>query len=251
LKIIKKLAGLIGYKLIDKSNAKLERSFEKYLIKVEDFLEPLIKQKKIKKIIQVGANDGRRDDFLYKIFNNNLDAILIEPIENAFEKLKKNYKNFDNVKCLNLAIDISHNQKKKIYTLDLRYEEYYKKKFNEANVEWLNVLSSFSRDHLIKSGIKNKHICSKEVNIITFVDLIKTYNYQDVDLIIIDTEGFDTVLVNNFIDKLNIEPIIIFEWIHAKKMDILNLLEKLKTKNYYVLKIGKDLICYQKKNSVS
>ncbi len=126
-KFLKKLIGLIGYKLIDKDSAKVERSVEKYSIKVEDFLFPLIKEKKIKKVIQVGANDGKSDDFLFKFLNQDIDAILIEPIDGAFKKLEENCKSFNKVKCLNKAVDLTSGEKK-IYTLDLEFKDYYKKK---------------------------------------------------------------------------------------------------------------------------
>ena len=48
-KFLKKIIGLIGYKLVDKNYTKLERSLEKYTIEVKDILKPLIKKKKNKK----------------------------------------------------------------------------------------------------------------------------------------------------------------------------------------------------------
>ena len=244
-KFLKKLIGLIGYKLIDKDSAKVERSVEKYLIKVEDFLFPLIKEKKIKKVIQVGANDGKSDDFLFKFLNQDIDAILIEPIDDAFKKLEENCKSFNKVKCLNKAVDFT-NGEKTIYTPDLDFKDYYKKKYNDSNVGWLNVLSSFDKNHLIKHGIKRNHITSKKISCITFQQIIEDFNYQDFDLLIVDTEGYDCNLVNNFMDKIDLKPLIVFEWIHAKKFEIIDLLDKMKKKNYHFLKIGRDLICYQK-----
>jgi len=243
-KFLKKIIGLIGYKLVDKNYTKLERSLEKYTIEVKDILKPLIKIKKIKKIIQVGANDGKTDDFLSDLFNKELDAILIEPIEGAFKRLKENYKTFKNIKCLNFAVGLN-NHEKKIYTTDIKDKKYYQKKFKSDNVEFLDVLSSFDKNHLIKHGIKNKDITSKIINCITFKQLIEDYNYQDLDLLTIDTEGFDYTLVNNFIDTINLKPLIIFEWMHIKDSELIVLLKKLKKKDYLFVKIGKDLIVYQ------
>ena len=61
-----------------------------------------------------------------------------------------------------------------------------------------------------------------------------------------DTEGYDCKLINNFIETINIKPIIIFEWIHGDKLEINNLLSKLKNLNYNFMKIGRDLICFQR-----
>jgi FkbM family methyltransferase len=243
-KLLKKLIALIGYKLIDKDSAKTERSVEKYSTNVEDFLGPLIKKKIIKKVIQVGANDGKSDDFLFKYLSQGLDAILIEPIDNAFKKLEANCKSFNKVRCLNKAVDLTNNIKE-IYTVDFNFKNFYQKKYKREDVDWLNILSSFDKNHLIKHGIKKNHIITKKISCVTFQKIIQDFNYNDFDLLIVDTEGYDCTLINNFIDTVDLKPLIIFEWIHAKAPEIIKLLDKLKYKDYHFLKFGRDLICYQ------
>ena len=244
-KLLKKIIGAIGYKLIDKKSAKSERIIENFSLKIEDILKHLIRKKKIKKIIQIGANDGKSDDFLFNCFDDNLEAILIEPVEDAFKKLEKNYENFVKAKCLNLAVDID-NKSKEIFCVNRKFYEFYKKKYNEVNVEWLDVLSSFNKKHLINHGIKEKHIVSKFIECKTISELINQYNFQNFDLLIIDVEGYDLVILNNFIQTINIKPMIIFEWIHAQKNDIEKLLIELEGLNYKFLRIGRDLICFQR-----
>ena len=243
-KLLKKIVGAIGYKLIDKKSAKTERLIDNFSLKIEDILKPLIKNKKIKKIIQVGANDGKSDDFLYNCLNNDLEIILIEPIKDAFIKLKKNYESFQKVKCLNLAIDIE-NKNKEIFSVNKKFYKFYEKKYNDTNVEWLDVLSSFNKKHLIDHGILEKHIVSKLIECKTLSELIIQHNFQNLDLLIIDVEGYDIVLLNNFIKTINIKPMIIFEWIHAHETEVENLLIKLGNLNYKFLRIGRDLVCYQ------
>lgn len=247
LKFLKKIIGSIGYKLVNKNSVKTERIINNFSVKIDDILQSLIRKKKIKKIIQVGAHDGKSDDFLFKCFNDDLEALLIEPIEDAFLNLEKNYKNFKKVKCLNLAVDIN-NQKKEIFSVNKNYYEFYKKKYKKLNVDWLSVLSSFDKQHLIDHGIKKNHISSKLIKCQTFNELINNYNYQELDLLIIDAEGYDFILVNNFLETINIRPIIIFEWIHFKNNEIEKLLIKLKNLNYNFLQIGRDLVCFQKGN---
>jgi FkbM family methyltransferase len=245
-KFLKKIIGSIGYKLIDKKSSKTERFIDSLSIKVEDIIKPLINKKKIKKIIQVGANDGSSDDFLFKCFNKELNAILIEPIKDAFIKLKTNYKKYPKVNCLNLALGVE-NGIKEIFSVNSDCYEFYKKKYNKTDVKWLTILSSFNKKHLINHGIKENHIISHSVNCITFDKLINDYDYYDMDLLIIDTEGYDVDLINSFIEKFEINPLIIFEWIHAEKNEISSLIEKLKKRNYQFLKVGRDLVCFQEK----
>ena len=243
-KFLKKIIGAIGYKLFDKNSVKTERIVDQISYNAGDFLKILIKKKKIKKIIQVGANDGQSDDFLSKSFTQDLQAILIEPIEDAFNNLKKNYKIFPKVQCLNIAVDIK-SDKKNIYSVNPKYYSYYKDKYQQKSVDWLTVLSSFSREHLKKHGVQEKHIIAKSIECKTFNQIINTYNYHDLDLLIVDTEGYDYTLVNNFIEIVKIKPMIIFEWIHCNEKEIKKLLLKLKSNNYNFFKTGRDLICMQ------
>ena len=244
-KFLKKIIGSIGYKLVDKKSLKTERFIDNLSVKIENIIQPLIDKKKINKIIQVGANDGKSDDFLSKCLNTDLNAILIEPINDAFLKLKKNYEQHTNVNCLNLAVGIE-NGSREIFSVNSDYYEHYKKKFQKMNVDWLNILSSFDKNHLINHGIKKHHIKSSNINCITFSKLINDYDYYDVDLLIVDTEGYDVDLVNNFIETLAIKPMIIFEWIHAEKNEIEFLLSRLEKLNYKFLKLGRDLVCFQR-----
>ena len=244
-KFLKKIIGSIGYKLVDKKSVKTERLIDNFSLKIENILQPLINKKKVNKIIQVGANDGKSDDYLFKCFNKDLDAILIEPIEDAFLKLKENYKKFSKVKCLNLAVDIE-NGNKEIFSVNKKFYEFYEKKYKKANVDWLSILSSFSKEHLINHGIKKDHITSNNIQCKTFLKLMDDFDFHDLDLLVIDTEGYDIKLINNFIETLKIKPMIIFEWIHAEKTEIELLLNKLKKLNYEFLKLGRDLICFQR-----
>jgi hypothetical protein len=145
-KILKKFLGILGYKILPKETVKTERIIESSAFNCLDFIKFLIAEKKINQIIQVGANDGKSDDFLRDSINKDTAVLLVEPIKSAFSELKKNYSNFVNVKFVNKAIDIS-NDKKKIYSVDPKYYEYYERKYNAKDVSWLTVLASFQKNH--------------------------------------------------------------------------------------------------------
>ena len=109
MKIFKKFIGSLGYKLIEKNLIKNDRIISSYdIFNIENFMDALISFNKDIEIIQVGSNDGVNDDFLNDyIKKNNLKSILVEPIKENFNKLKKNYENFEKVKFLNNNIVIT------------------------------------------------------------------------------------------------------------------------------------------------
>ena len=63
-KLLKKILGALGFKIFPKETIKTERFIESSSINSGDLIKLLINKKKINNIIQIGANDGKSDDFL-------------------------------------------------------------------------------------------------------------------------------------------------------------------------------------------
>ena len=148
--------------------------------------------------------------------NTDTNVLLVEPIKSAFEQLEKNYSGYKNVKFVNKAIDIKSG-KRDIFSVNPKYYDFYEKKYQSNDVSWLTVLASFHKNHLEYHGIKSNHIQSTEIDCINFKELIDQYNFENLDLLVVDTEGYDEILITNFIQNTNIRPLIILEWIHIQK----------------------------------
>ena len=90
-KILKKIVGLFGYKLIDKDLVKNNRIIEdKSYLEITKILNYLLKNNIVKSLIQIGANDGKRFDNLNKLIKDyKVKSLLVEPIEEHFKDLKK------------------------------------------------------------------------------------------------------------------------------------------------------------------
>ena len=244
-KLLKKILGALGFKVFPKETIKTERFIESASFNSGDLVKLLINKKKINNIIQIGANDGKSDDFLRTSINTDTNVLLVEPIKSAFEQLEKNYSSYKNVKFVNKAIDIKSG-KRDIFSVNPKYYDFYEKKYQSKDVSWLTVLASFDKNHLEYHGIKSGHIQSIEIDCINFKELIDQYNFDSLDLLVVDTEGYDEILITNFIQNTNIRPLIIFEWIHIQKNKAEDLIELLELNNYKFLKLNKDLICIQK-----
>ena len=101
-------------------------------------------------------------------------------------------------KFINKAIDVVTG-KKNIFSVNPKYYNFYEKKYKSKDVSWLTVLASFHKEHLEYHGIKSKHIQSTEIDCINFKELIEQNDFQKLDLLVVDTEGYDDVLITNFI----------------------------------------------------
>ena len=247
-KLLKKITGILGYKIFNKNFIKSERILNSNTLKIDEILNNICVNNNFKKIIQLGANDGISDDFMFSIIKkNNISAILLEPLNENFIKLKKNYSDYKNITILKKAVDIKDG-KRKIYKINNDYYDYYKKKYNTENGDWINVLASFDKKHLLEHGIKMSHISEEEVESISIKNVIEKNNFQDFNLLVSDIEGYDYEIIIELLSHTNYRPCIVFEWVHMNERKIFEVCEILKKENYSLIKINKDLVCINKNN---
>ena len=100
-KILKKFCGILGYKLLPKNYIKNRRYLSKFgYLNLEKIISDLAEKKIINSLIQIGANDGLKDDPLVNIIKKfKLESLLLEPIKKYFLSLKNNYLNYYDNYC--------------------------------------------------------------------------------------------------------------------------------------------------------
>lgn len=236
-KILKKILGLVGYKLIEKEVFKNERLISgKSYLTIDKLLKTLFEEKKINYLIQIGANDGERFDVLnYYIKKYQTKSLLVEPIKENFEKLKKNYKNCSFVSFDNCAISVN-NEITHLYKVSPKYIKNYN--------NHIPGITSFDKKHLLKHGVKSHHIISENVTSINMENLISKHNLKSFDLLFVDAEGYDGKIVIDFLTSTLIRPIIILEFIHIKNDVFKNLINNLEQKKYIFFSLDENLVCY-------
>lgn len=197
--------------------------------------------------VQVGGNDGFQNDPLYKfVKKNRWKGIVLEPQNKAFENLTKLYKK-DPVIPVNKALSDNDEPQK-----------LYKVAFCEDR--WATGLSSFIRSHLearVKDGyIDNKcrekgiqppadkadYIKAVEVACTSFSSLFSKHNVSQVDLLHIDTEGFDYEVIRLFDFDRFAPKLIAFEHIHLTDSDKKECMQYLKNIGYNLTVQDMDII---------
>ena len=176
-----------------------------------DFLEGVIIsvlsiQKKVK-IIQIGANDGVNGDPLHAIvkkYKSNIKYLGIEPDEETFFELKKNYSGMDNVYLVNKLI--GDGSIINFYTFNKNYKKFDKYGSGLNSVDKESVLRQLN-----KRGLKNfrKYIDVKECQTFTLKRAVEEYpEMLDADFLQIDAEGFDDeIIYNSSIKEFNFKVI--------------------------------------------
>ena len=239
-KLLKKIAGALDYKLVEKNLIKNNRLVNsKSILNLNLILKKIFDSQKVECLIQIGANDGNRFDELNKFIKEyRVKSILVEPINEYFEVLKRNYKNFENVYFENSAITVGAKEKEIFIVNSNNLKDY------DEHIKGIN---SFDKKHLIKHGVKLSHIIKKKINCISILNLLEKYNISKLDILFVDAEGYDGDIVVDFLNNSKQEPILIFEYIHVENKILKNLISILNEKKYSYFNINENLICLPNK----
>ncbi len=241
-KLLKKILGVLNYKIVDKTYFKNTRVISgNSSFNTENLIKELFK-KKLKKIIQIGANDGKRFDILNKfIKRNKTNSILIEPIKQNYLELKKNYKKCNYVQLENSAISVN-NEINYLYKVNEKFLKFYD--------NHIPGITSFKKNHLIKHGVSKRHISREKVNCLSIKKLFSKYKIKKLDLLFIDAEGYDGDILLDFFKMKKFFPIIIFEYIHIDNNVLKKVIDKLKKNKYKFFTVNENVICLPKNKSI-
>lgn len=190
--------------------------------------------------IQVGAFDGITCDPLRKyLAKYNWTGLMAEPQPMPFEALQSLYGSFEKIKLLNAAIG-HRDGDMKLYILE-----------GDNLPNWSKGMASFSRNNLVKHAYLihdiEKHIKEITVPIVTFNEIFKIGDIKELDLLQIDTEGFDAKIIRLFPFTVCKPLIIHFESKHIEKNELDALLRELIALDYLVARDGsEDMLAVQK-----
>lgn len=193
-------------------------------------------------VIQIGSNDGKTGDPIFELINrkHNWEVLLVEPVPYLFERLKSNYGSGRRFSFENVAINdgttqvfywVSDEAKKDIPNLPV----------------WYDQLGSFNKFNILThlDGILEPYIRELHVEGITLNKLIERNNIKAVDILHIDTEGYDWKVLSQFdLEKYN-PLIILFEYKHLANSEIQGARDFLKNK-YNIFQFEGDYLCLRK-----
>lgn len=220
-KILKKF----GYEIVKRS-------------KFFDLLESLREQQEAFTFVQVGANDGVRfDDLYFFVTEKRCKGLVIEPMRDYFERLVVNYKDYPQIKPVRLALHPTR-EKCTLYRVDpARAHEL---------PHWAVGIASFLPNHHALSNTPSEYIVEEEVNCMPLMNLLKLEGITQMDLLQIDTEGFDAEIIK-MIDFSVIKPRIIkYEHVGLSEADKQGTELMLKQHGYSVFREGGDSIAVRK-----
>jgi FkbM family methyltransferase len=187
-------------------------------------------------VVQVGANDGVRNDPIHHlILKYQLSGLLVEPIPDLFARLQANYSDYPNVQFECCAIGDADGE----LTI-------YRVQPNDVLPDWTQGLASFNKQHLssAKFGVPNleKYVEPLPVPVLTMKSLIQKHRISKISLLQVDTEGFDCQIVMGALNS-GLRPIVInYEYIHATPQERLACKERMASLGYKFIDVGRDTL---------
>lgn len=203
--------------ILKKFNLKMNYFMDNDYFDFKKFIFNYMKKKEKIYFVQIGGNDGILNDPIYdlcKKFPEKFYGYIFEPVPEYFSELKQNYKFSNNISLLNLAINNS-SETAKIFKV--------KKNFLNKLDDLSKGIASFQKDWW-----KTKSNFVKDINMIEEIDvkcvhthyITNNLNIDHIDLLIIDTEGYDFEILKNFEFNKSKPNIIHFE--HGLIDDVMN-----------------------------
>lgn len=185
--------------------------------------------------LQIGAFDGQVGDEIFELIKRfPVRGVLVEPQPTAFEKLRALHGERDNLLLVNGAIDRVTGTR-----------PFYMS--TKEDVEF----ASFDRNHLLRQGLASKEIVSHEISCLTVDDVLRLANFDTVDLLQIDAEGYDYEILKS-IDFDRVCPKILrFEYRHFSDDDLQECLKMLAARGYRFLTEKLDLVAVLNKPASS
>jgi FkbM family methyltransferase len=183
--------------------------------------------------VQIGAHDGKSGDSIYPVARKKQwRGILIEPVRYLFERLVENYDGASGIAFENVAL-----------APEKGYRTFYRLKENgDVLPAWYDQIGSLNRNTILshRHDIPNieDYLLEELVECVTFSDLVAKHQVTKIDLILIDTEGYDLNILR-MIDFRRFRPkLIIYEQKHLSDTEKVVAKRLLQSAGYTVHPMG-------------
>ena len=172
-----------------------------------NFFEPLLYRRLARApdffFVQIGANDGVFNDPIREfVTRNHVAGLVVEPLPDMFERLVANYRPYPRVTPVKTAIHTTL-RSVEMYRVDpARVPEY---------PAWTQGIGSFRREHHLTAEVPAEAMLTETVSCVTLEELLQEHHVGAMDLLQIDTEGYDAEIIRMIDFRRRTPAIIHFE----------------------------------------
>lgn len=189
--------------------------------------------------VQVGSNDGEQLDPLRRaVLERGWSGIMVEPVPYVFERLRRNYGAKPGIALENAAIADSDGFRKL----------YHLARSDDAGLpQWYDALGSFHKDVVLSHkrfipDIEDR-VRALEVPCLTFDSLCRKHGVTTIDVVQVDTEGYDYEIVKLINLRRRRPTLLMFEHLHMDDSTRQACLDHVVEHGYQTLHNGMDTLC--------
>lgn len=189
--------------------------------------------------VQVGSNDGLKLDPLRPhILARQWSGIMIEPLPYVFEQLEAVYGGHPRVILENVAV-ADHDGTAELF--------YIPESTDSSLPNWYDALGTFRKEVLLKHTEFIPDIASRissvEVPCMTFESICAKHGVETVDLVQIDTEGYDYEVIKLIDLERHAPTLLMYEHLHLSPADREACLARLRSNGYEDISDTMDTVC--------
>lgn len=197
--------------------------------------------------IQIGANDGRMMDPLRKtILASNWHGLALEPVPDLFRQLSDNYRALaGRVRPINAALAQANGT-----------QTFYHLRATPgcaALPSWAQGLGSFRKDVILKHAQRitdiEKYLVEIQVPCLNWAALCATYQVNQLDLVLTDTEGYDYEIIRQIDFQQQRPLLLIYEHHHFDATTDRACIGLLKQQGYRLFREGLDTWAIDHRNT--
>lgn len=194
--------------------------------------------------VEVGANDGDQHDHLRPFLaTHGWRGIMVEPVPYVFERLRANYGDHPGIVLENAAIADRDGE------LPFYHLRESRDRTAEGLLRWYDGLGSFSRETILNHApllpdLEQRLVCVP-VPSLTFATLCARHGVDRVDLLILDTEGYDHEILRSIDWEARRPRLVIYEHYHLSPGDKAQARDLLAAHGYEAKEEGFDTWCLQ------
>lgn len=192
--------------------------------------------------VEIGANDGEQHDHLQPfIRSSGWRGIMVEPVPYIFERLRRNYGELDRVGLENAAIAEIDGTLPFYHLVDADERE------REQLPDWYDGVGSFSREKVLEQRRwipdVEERLVTMDVPCMTFDTLCRRHEVERVDLIVVDTEGYDAEILRSIDLDAHAPRLVVYEHFHLDRATRSECRSRLEDAGYMTLEEGFDTFC--------
>jgi FkbM family methyltransferase len=191
---------------------------------------------------EIGANDGEQHDLLRPlILSRPWKGIVVEPVPYVFERLERNYAGHPGLILENVAVGARDG------VLPFYHLAEVDDPASQGLPRWYDGIGSFSRDEVLSHAPYIPDIAERlvttEVQCLTLNTLCRRNGIEELDLLLIDTEGHDWEIIRH-IDFAALMPrLLVFEHYHLGPEDRRDCRDHLRNVGYESFEEHFDTFC--------